>query len=130
MLGGRLGLFTGGPQSFRPRAGHVIQVDIEGEEIGRNRDIQLGIVADCREALRALIAAARRADLRCPTGSGWTRWRGAAPPFRASFQQVAMRSSEEPHPPLPPGHEVNALPGRRRHHRRRRRRDGTGWSWR
>ncbi|MDO8617107.1 MAG: thiamine pyrophosphate-binding protein [Dehalococcoidia bacterium] len=59
LLGARLGLFTGGRQSIIPPGAKVIQVDIEGTEIGRSRDIDLGIVADAREALRALIAAAR-----------------------------------------------------------------------
>ena len=63
MLGARLGLFTGGAQnSFIPDSAHLIQVDIEAEEIGRNRDVQTGIVADCRATLRALNdAAAARA---------------------------------------------------------------------
>jgi acetolactate synthase-1/2/3 large subunit len=61
LLGARLGLFTGGRSGMMiPNSAQVIQVDIEGQEIGRNRDIELGIVADCREALRALDAAAAR----------------------------------------------------------------------
>jgi len=52
MLGTRIGLFTGGPNSVIPSGARVIQVDIEAEEIGRNRGIELGIVADCREFLR------------------------------------------------------------------------------
>ena len=80
MLGARLGLFTGGAQnSFIPDSAHLIQVDIEGEEIGRNRDVQTGIVADCRATLRALndAVAARAwtsrgdwvAALRAPRGA-------------------------------------------------------------
>ena len=53
LLGARIGLFLAGGAWIPPNA-KVIQVDIEGAEIGRNRDIDLGIVADCREALRAL----------------------------------------------------------------------------
>jgi acetolactate synthase-1/2/3 large subunit len=52
LLGTRIGLFTGGRNSVIPRDARVIQVDIEPEEIGRNRDIQLGVVSDCREFLR------------------------------------------------------------------------------
>jgi acetolactate synthase-1/2/3 large subunit len=70
VLGARLGLFTGGQGSqIIPRAARLIQVDIEGEEIGRNRDVDLGIVADCRETLRALVAAA--ADREWPERSDW-----------------------------------------------------------
>ena len=51
LLGTRIGLFTGGRNSVIPSEARVIQVDIEAEEIGRNRNIDLGIVADCREFL-------------------------------------------------------------------------------
>lgn len=63
LLGARLGLFTGGAQSpFIPDSAYLIQVDVEGEEIGRNRDVQTGIVADCRATLQALAdGAATRA---------------------------------------------------------------------
>jgi acetolactate synthase-1/2/3 large subunit len=60
ILGARLGLFTGGRHlSLIPREAKVIQVDILGEEIGRNREVQLGIVGDCREVLRQLLEGAR-----------------------------------------------------------------------
>jgi acetolactate synthase-1/2/3 large subunit len=59
ILGARLGLFTGGSgDRMLPKDARLIQVDIEPEEIGRNRDIDLGINADCGEMLRALNAAA------------------------------------------------------------------------
>jgi acetolactate synthase-1/2/3 large subunit len=63
VLGARLGLFTGGgsgDRSIIPPNATVIQVDIEAGEIGRGRDIQVGIVADCRETLRALTREARK----------------------------------------------------------------------
>ncbi len=61
VLGARLGLFTGGRYfSLIPRDAQVIQVDIAGEEIGRNRDVQLGIVGDCRQVLRQMLDAARQ----------------------------------------------------------------------
>jgi thiamine pyrophosphate-dependent acetolactate synthase large subunit-like protein len=59
MLGTRIGLATGGRNSLIPPDARVIQVDIEPEEIGRGRAIELGIVADCGEFLRYAIAAAR-----------------------------------------------------------------------
>jgi acetolactate synthase-1/2/3 large subunit len=59
ILGARLGLFTGGSsETMLPKDARLIQVDIEPEEIGRNRDVDLGIHADCGEMLRALDAAA------------------------------------------------------------------------
>ncbi|MDP2948037.1 MAG: thiamine pyrophosphate-binding protein [Chloroflexota bacterium] len=61
VLGARLGLFTGGRYfSLIPRDAQVIQVDIAGEEIGRNRDVQLGIVGDCRQVLRQMLDGARQ----------------------------------------------------------------------
>jgi thiamine pyrophosphate-dependent acetolactate synthase large subunit-like protein len=61
LLGTRIGLFTGGRNSVIPADARVIQVDIEPEEIGRNRDIELGVVADTREFLRDAIEAAKGA---------------------------------------------------------------------
>jgi acetolactate synthase-1/2/3 large subunit len=69
MLGARFGLFTGGRQSIVPGQARVIQVDIQAEEIGRGRRPDLGIAADCRETLRALIAAGRRRLW--PSRDGW-----------------------------------------------------------
>ncbi len=81
LLGARLGLFTGGRSGMMiPHSAHVIQVDIEGQEIGRNRDIELGIVADCREALRALNAAAE--------GKKW--------PDRSALQQSVHQARDFP----------------------------------
>ncbi len=57
LLGTRIGLFTGGRNSVIPPDARVIQVDIEPEEIGRNRDIQLGIVSDCGEFVSQAIEA-------------------------------------------------------------------------
>ncbi len=109
LLGGRFGLFTGGTSPFVPPQATVIQVDIEGEEIGRFRDVQLGIVADCRQALRAFIAAAggRPFDGHQDWLEALTRGRDA---LRASFEQV-MRSSEECIHPYRLAHEVNRYLG-------------------
>jgi acetolactate synthase-1/2/3 large subunit len=59
MLGTRIGLATGGRNSLIPTDARVIQVDIEPEEIGRGRAIELGIVADCGEFLRCNRSRAR-----------------------------------------------------------------------
>lgn len=59
LLGARLGLYTGGRRkSVIPDDAKIIQVDISAEEIGRVRDVELGIVSDCCEMLAALIAQA------------------------------------------------------------------------
>ncbi len=81
LLGARIGLFTGGSGGgFLALTPHVIQVDICGEEIGRNRDIELAITADCRETLRAFEAAAR--------GRSW--------PDRAAWQSAVHGARELP----------------------------------
>jgi acetolactate synthase-1/2/3 large subunit len=62
MLGARVGMFTGssgGRQELIPDDATLIQVDIEAEEIGRTRDVQIGLVGDVRETVRALIERAR-----------------------------------------------------------------------
>lgn len=56
ILGSRLGLFLGyGKPPFIPADAKLIQVDIEGSEIGRNRKVDLGIVGDVKEVLRGMI---------------------------------------------------------------------------
>lgn len=73
LLGTRIGLFTGGRSGMViPHTAKVIQVDVAPEEIGRNRDIELGIAADCREALLAFAEAG--------AGAPW--------PDRSSWQQA------------------------------------------
>jgi acetolactate synthase-1/2/3 large subunit len=63
LLGTRIGLATGGRNSLIPADARVIQVDIEPEEIGRGRSIELGIAADCGEFLRQATAAGRGTKL-------------------------------------------------------------------
>lgn len=69
LLGARIGLFLGGNRSFIPVTAKVAQVDIEGEEIGRNRAIDLGIVADCRCFLQQLLEASEHASF--PSRQQW-----------------------------------------------------------
>jgi acetolactate synthase-1/2/3 large subunit len=105
ILGARLGLFTGGRGGgMLPPSASVIQVDIAGEEIGRNRDIPLGIVADCREALRALDAEA--ADRRWPDRSAWiAAVHTARDAHRRVFAQ-AIASDKAPIHPYRLAHEI------------------------
>ena len=107
MLGARLGLFTGGAQgSLIPESAHLIQVDIEGEEIGRNREVQTGVVADCAATLRALSEAAkartwtdRTAWTRRPTRDTRRAWRHCSPgprPPRRPSTRTASRATSRP----------------------------------
>ena len=96
ILGARLGLFTGGGRmlAVTPR---VIQVDIEGAEIGRNRDIDLGIAADCRETLRAFDAAA--AGRTAPDRGSWLETVHTA---RALPRQMFAPAAGRREPPIHP----------------------------
>lgn len=60
ILGSRLSLYLlfGKPPLFSLNT-RLIQVDIEGAEIGRNREVALGIVADVKEVLVQMIEQAR-----------------------------------------------------------------------
>ncbi len=97
-LGARLGLFIGGRYfCLIPPDAQVIQVDIEGEEIGRNRDVQLGLVGDCREVLRQMLAGARQR--RWPPREDWLELLNRARGGRAQAFAQALTSTEPPvHP--------------------------------
>lgn len=53
LLGSRISLYYVFGEIFNKQA-KIVQVDIEPEEIGRNRSIDLGVVSDVREILREL----------------------------------------------------------------------------
>jgi acetolactate synthase-1/2/3 large subunit len=75
----------------------LIQVDIEGEEIGRERSVDLGIVADCSEALRAFLAAASTRTW--PDWSNWTTAaRQASETHRMMFGQALTAEAAPIHP--------------------------------
>jgi thiamine pyrophosphate-dependent acetolactate synthase large subunit-like protein len=97
LLGTRIGLFTGGRSSVIPADARVVQVDIEAEEIGRNRDIELGVVADCGEFLRQAVAAAR--DAKFDQHQEWRERLGAIrTASRHRFDDVLARTDAPIHP--------------------------------
>ncbi|MFC9363254.1 acetolactate synthase large subunit [Rhodococcus sp. NPDC057014] len=63
---------TGHAASFAPKA-RVIHADIDPAEIGKNRDVDVPIVGDCREVIEALTDALRleRAAGTAPDLHGW-----------------------------------------------------------
>jgi acetolactate synthase I/II/III large subunit len=62
-LGARAGLFLGGRGGMIvPHAARLIQVDIDGAEIGRLRPVDLAVTADSAETVAALNAAAASRD--------------------------------------------------------------------
>ena len=74
VLGARLKqrLGFGLPPRFSPAA-RFIQVDIEAEELGRNRRIDVPVVADTGRFCEALVAALVALDYRGPAEPGWLR---------------------------------------------------------
>ena len=105
ILGTRLGLFTGGRGGgFLARTPRLIQVDIAGEEIGRNRDIELAIMADCRETLRALLAAAGRRTW--PSRAAWQEAVRNARAFPRQLFADALNGDATPIHPFRMAHEV------------------------
>jgi acetolactate synthase-1/2/3 large subunit len=110
VLGARFGLFLGGRGApLIPRNARLVQVDVAAEEIGRNRDVDLGIAADCRETVRALDAAA--AGRAWPDRSAWqTAIRRVGEGHRLLFAQ-ALESDKPPiHPYRLAAEIAKALP--------------------
>ncbi|HKA28358.1 MAG TPA: thiamine pyrophosphate-binding protein [Candidatus Binatia bacterium] len=105
LLGARIGLFTGGRDTtMLPRGVRIVQVDISGEEIGRNRDVHLGIVADCREALRAVAALA--AAQQWPARAAWQAAVHAARGLPAQLFASALTADAPPIHPFRLAYEV------------------------
>jgi acetolactate synthase-1/2/3 large subunit len=98
ILGARIGLFTGGSGGrMLPKDARLIQVDIEPEEIGRNRDIDLGIHADCGETLAALDTAAT--ELSWPKRTDWVKaTRQASEMFGVMFGNEVSEAKTPIHP--------------------------------
>ncbi len=68
VVGTRLNFIVGNghPPRWAPDV-KVIRIDIDGTEIGQNRNIDIGIVADAKVALRQLTDEAKAAGLQGPT---------------------------------------------------------------
>jgi acetolactate synthase-1/2/3 large subunit len=105
VLGARLGLFTGGRGArLIPAGARLIQVDIAPEEIGRNRTVDLGIAADCRETLRALDAAASQQDW--PDRSAW---HAGIRQVREGHRAMFAAAMENDKPPIHPYRLVSEI---------------------
>ncbi|MEP7215664.1 MAG: thiamine pyrophosphate-binding protein [Anaerolineaceae bacterium] len=99
MLGARVGMFTGssgglGTPSVIPPDATLIQVDIEPEEIGRIRDVQIGLVGDVRETLRLFIQRAKGRQFR--DHERWIAGVGKAADFHRSMFDEAIAEDEGP----------------------------------
>lgn len=76
LLGARVGMFTGagalGGAPVFPEDATLIQLDIEAEEIGRTRDVDIGLVGDLNETLNQMIERSRNRKFK-----DHERWIGA-----------------------------------------------------
>jgi acetolactate synthase-1/2/3 large subunit len=75
----------------------VVQIDVAGEEIGRNRDVDLAVTADVREALRALDAQA--------SGRSWPdrgAWQSTIQGLRDGHRLLFGAALETDKPPIHP----------------------------
>ena len=98
VLGARFGIYTGGRRkSFLPADATLIQVDIEPGEIGRIRDPDLSVTADCGEMLRALLAQARHQAWR--DRSAWAaQFCAVGAASKATFADAASNAAGAIHP--------------------------------
>lgn len=77
----------------------VIHIDIEPQEIGRNYPTEIGVVADAKEALRALIRAAKEMY---PNGIARTDRKAEIAEFRAAFKESNREMAESGAFPMMP----------------------------
>lgn len=98
VLGARFGIYTGGSRkSFLPASATLIQVDVEPGEMGRIRDPELAVAADCGETLRALLAVGK--SQRWTDRSDWaTAFCAVGSASKNVFAEVASNATGAVHP--------------------------------
>ena len=105
LLGARIGLFTGGQSgAMLPHDARLVQVDICAEELGRNRELALGIAADCNETLLALQAAA--------SNRSWPdrqQWLGVTAAVREGHRALFAEALTDEKPPIHPYRLASAI---------------------
>lgn len=103
LLGGKLGLLLGGRSgAIVPHAAKLAQIHGDAAEIGRIRDVDLAIAADCAETVKALDAAlAGRAP------AGLAEWRARA--LGASGLFATMFPDAETGQGIHPWHAAQAV---------------------
>ena len=112
LLGNRISLYYGGGQ-FLSHSARIIQVDIEPEEIGRNRQVDLPVVSDVRELVREcnrLIdekkirggpqrARSRPGSRSCASRRSPAKTSAGLPPKAPKFRSI---------PPVSPGRSISS----------------------
>ncbi len=99
-----LAIVFGTPLDFRlgygekiPESAKLIQVDLDGAELGRNRRVDVGIVGDSGQVLSQL---ARVLEDRSPVWSGWLEEVGEIDEKASKAIEEDVRSDAEPIDPL------------------------------
>jgi thiamine pyrophosphate-dependent acetolactate synthase large subunit-like protein len=78
---------------------HLVQIDADASEIGRNRTVQVGIVGDLGAVVAQLTAAVAR-----ESWPNWSSWRDELEGARQAFrQQLEHQVTAESHLPIHPG---------------------------
>jgi acetolactate synthase-1/2/3 large subunit len=101
LVGGRLGDvdFWGRPPFWgEPDAQKLIQVDVEPESIGLNRPVDLALVGDAREVLRALLEAVKRLSPPLPERPDMDEYRATQQAWLAGFEKQAASDKKPIHP--------------------------------
>lgn len=98
LLGTRLGLFLGGRgHSVIPADAKLVQVYSDASEIGRIRNVELGLAADSDSTLRALLAAS--ADMSWPNWKAWSQKAcNLKNELAASYLEVPAETPKGVHP--------------------------------
>jgi acetolactate synthase-1/2/3 large subunit len=107
-LGARFGMFTAGDRLV-PADCRLIQVDIDGRELGRMRPVDVPIQADCRETALAL----RRA-IAGETWPDWSDWAGAVHGVshwhETAYGEATSQTAQAVHPYAALREIMNAIP--------------------
>lgn len=86
----------GGPQIFHPRA-RIVQIDVSGTELGLNRALEVGLLADAKTTLATLNEAL--AERRIPDRSHWlAEVRRGCDAYRAQVAAEAALPRSPMHP--------------------------------
>ncbi|KAJ4371086.1 hypothetical protein N0V86_008781 [Didymella sp. IMI 355093] len=110
LLGARTGFLLGGRSgAIIPTSScKVVQVDIDGSEIGRSQHIDLGIVSDIKLAVSALHRVVSRDNSKYKTKEAWIRTALGLKSFRAPHNESEPKIDEQ-NGHLHPYHAIKKL---------------------
>jgi acetolactate synthase-1/2/3 large subunit len=101
LVGGRMGDvdFWGQPPFWgEPEAQKLIQIDVEPENVGLNRPVDLALLGDAKATLAALVEAVKKLSAPLPERPGMAEYRTAQEVWQAQFQEHAASDARPIHP--------------------------------